>query len=253
MGGFFLLGAGSDQNRSQALTELSKAFAELGFAAPEVIKTDDYVFAGYPSLQDGSLALQRQQDGDFAFVCGTCICDRASGVAAALEDFPAPAVEAADPLMGHYAAVIRDRRTEIRLDRFGGYHLFYSLKAGIVSSSFYAICAALERLTLTQQSACEFVFNGVVSGDETLFGEVALAPIGATIRVGPLGLAIDRPALRVTRNFTGETREDCSTAASLCSTAISGRLRAASATASGARSPAAMIPASFWPFCAGMN
>ncbi len=209
MGGFFLLVAGSDQNRSPALAGLSKAFAELGFASPEMIKTDDYVFAGYPSLQGGSLALQRQPNGDFVFVCGTCICDRGVGVAAALSDCRAPASRTADPLMGHYAAVIRNnRRTEIRLDQFGGYHLFYNLKAGIVSSSFYAICAALESLTLTQQSACEFVFNGVVSGDETLFGEVALAPIGATIRVGPQGLEVVRPALRVTREFTGETRED---------------------------------------------
>ena len=110
--------------------------------------------------------------------------------------------------MGHYAAVLsRHGRTEIRLDRFGGYHLFYNLDAGIVSSSFYAICSVLGCLTLLRQSAYEFVFNGVVSGNETLFGEVALAPIGATIRVGAHGLEIIRPALRVTRTFTAETRE----------------------------------------------
>ena len=84
--------------------------------------------------------------------------------------------------------------------------LYYNLDAGIVSSSFYAICSVLGRLTLSQQSACEYVFNGVVSGNETLFREVALAPIGATIRVGPRGLEIVRPALRVTRAFTSETR-----------------------------------------------
>ena len=62
-------------------------------------------------------------------------------------------------------------------------------------------------MTLLRQSAYEFVFNGVVSGNETLFGEVALAPIGATIRVGAHGLEIIRPVLRVTRTFTTETRE----------------------------------------------
>jgi asparagine synthase (glutamine-hydrolysing) len=45
----------------------------------------------------------------------------------------------------------------------------------------------------------------VVSGNETLFGEVALAPIGGTIQVGPRGLEIFRPALQVTREFTSDT------------------------------------------------
>ena len=83
-------------------------------------------------------------------------------------------------VMGHFAAVFEKHgRTEIKLDRFGGYHLFYSPDARIVSSSFYAICSVLPSLTLTQQSTCEYVFNGVVSGNETLFREVKLAPIQA--------------------------------------------------------------------------
>jgi len=110
--------------------------------------------------------------------------------------------------MGHYAVGIKKGcRTEIRLDRFGGYHLFYSLAFGVASSSFYAICSVLNRLTLTQQGACEYVFNGVVSGDETLFKEVALAPIGATIVVNARGLEILRPTLRVTRAFAADERD----------------------------------------------
>ena len=112
--------------------------------------------------------------------------------------------------MGHYAAVVKkDGRTEIKLDRFGGYHLFYSLEARIVSSSFYAICSVLPSLTLSQQSACEYVFNGVVSGNETLFSEVKLAPIQATIVVSRHALEILRPRLPVTRTFNS-TRSDAS-------------------------------------------
>src|SRR5262249_51877468 len=91
----------------------------------------------------------------------------------------------------------------------GGYHLFYNLDARIVSSSFYAICSVLPSLTLSQQSACEYVFNGVVSGDETLFKEVQLASIQATIAVGPHSLEIVRQMLPVTRTFTS-TRSDAS-------------------------------------------
>jgi hypothetical protein len=37
---------------------------------------------------------------------------------------------------------------------------------------------------LGTQAACEYVFNGVVSGDATVFDEVRLAPVNATIAVG---------------------------------------------------------------------
>jgi hypothetical protein len=53
---------------------------------------------------------------------------------------------------------------------------------GIVCSSFYAISLALRSLTLSRQAAYEYVFNGVVSGNETLFREVMLAPIIACLR-----------------------------------------------------------------------
>ena len=114
--------------------------------------------------------------------------------------------------MGQYAAVFKkDGRTEIKLDQFGGYHLFYNLDARIVCSSFYAICSVLRSLTLSHQSAWEYVFNGVVSGNETLFDEVKLAPIQATIVVGPQTLEIIRPPLPVIRMFASPRRDACST------------------------------------------
>ena len=210
MGGFFLVCKQPNRDRSAELAGLRQAFSDLGFAAPQIIEAADYVFAGYPAFENGAIPLARYPNGDFVFVCGTCVYDGAVGAAAAAQ-LPGcgPMTPAADDaVMGHYAVVLsRDGRTEIRLDRFGGYHLFYNLAAGIVSSSFYAIASVLDALTLSQQSACEYVFNGVVSGNETLFGEVALAPIGAAIRVGPRGLDLLRPALPVTRDFTLQPRE----------------------------------------------
>jgi hypothetical protein len=209
MGGFFLLSTAVRKDRSECFARLQEAFAELGFAAPEIVEAEDYILAAYPSFGSSLVDLQRYPNGDFVFACGTCICDRGVGAAAAAALFDcagaAPAEDGA--ILGHYAAVLqKNNHTEIKLDRFGGYHLFYNLDAGIVSSSFYAICSALESLTLSQQSTCEYVFNGVVSGDETLFSEVALAPIGAKILVGARRLQIVRPPLRVIRTFTSETR-----------------------------------------------
>ena len=49
----------------------------------------------------------------------------------------------------------------------------------------------------------------MVSGDDTLFSEVKLAPIQARILVGPHALEVGRPRLPVTRSFTS-ARHDAS-------------------------------------------
>src|SRR5262249_43576557 len=51
MGGFFLLCAGPGENRANEMAQLQRAFAELGFACPEIIKGEGYVLAAYPKLQ----------------------------------------------------------------------------------------------------------------------------------------------------------------------------------------------------------
>jgi hypothetical protein len=209
MGGFFLVCAAPNEDRSDAVTRLQAAFAELGFGPPETVTTQTYLFAAYPKFQSRSAGLTRYPNGDFAWVCGTCLSEGV-GVEAtnALYEEAAAGSPIGQRIMGHFAAVFHKHgRTEIQLDRFGGYHLFYSLDARIVSSSFYAICSVLPALTLTQQSTCEYVFNGVVSGNETLFREVKLAPIQAAIVVGPRGLEVFSPRLSVTRVFNWERRD----------------------------------------------
>jgi hypothetical protein len=209
MGGFFLVCSGPHEDRQDEVTRLQGAFAELGFASPEMINAEGYVFCAYPKFQNRSVGLKRYPNGDFAFVCGTCLTDGIGlAPAALLYEGAAATSPIREEVMGHYAAVLKKGgRTEIKLDGFGGYHLFYNLEARIVSSSFYAICSVLPSLTLSQQSACEYVFNGVVSGNETLFGEVKLAPIQARIIVSPHALEIVRPTLSVTRTFTLAKRD----------------------------------------------
>ena len=209
MGGFFLVCAGPNEDRSDEVTRLRKAFAELGFASPEIIKEEGYLLAVYPKFRSRSVALKRYPNGDFAFVCGTCLSagDGLADVAALYEGVTA-GLPMNDQVMGHYATVFKKNgRTEIKLDRFGGYHLFYNLDARIVCSSFFAICSVLRSLTLSHQSTCEYAFNGVVSGNETLFNEVRLAPIQATIVVGPQTLEIIRSPLPVIRMFASPRRD----------------------------------------------
>jgi len=208
-GGFFLLCHNPNEDRGAEENRLKQAFAELGFGPPEIVKTEAYLFAAYPKFQSGSTGLKRYPNGDFAFVCGTCFCEGVGRADAASLCGRAGAMSpASERLMGHYAIAFRKNgRTEIKLDTFGGYHLFYSDEARIVSSSFYAICSALGSLTISQQSACEYVFNGVVSGDETLFNEVKLTPIQATIVVWAHGFELVRPRLTIPHSFTAARRD----------------------------------------------
>jgi hypothetical protein len=208
MGGFFLVCSGPNEDRSDEVSRLQQAFAELGFAPPEMVKEEGYVFAAYPKLQARSVDLKRYPNGDFAFVCGTCLCEGGLADVAALYDGLSDCSPMGEEIMGQYAAVIKKNgRTEIKLDRFGGYHLFYNADARIVCSSFFAICSVLQSLTLSQQNAYEYVFNGVVSGNETLFNEVKIAPIQSTIVIRPSALEIVRPALPVTRTFASPRRD----------------------------------------------
>jgi asparagine synthase (glutamine-hydrolysing) len=210
MGGFFLVCIGPHEDRQDEVTRLQGTFAELGFAPPEIVKAEGYVFAAYPKFQSRSAGLKHYPNGDFAFVCGTCLSEGIGlAPAALLYERAAATSPISEEIMGHYAAVLKkDGRTEIKLDGFGGYHLYYNLEARIVSSSFYAICSVLPSLTLSQQGACEYVFNGVVSGNETLFSEVKLAPIQATIVVGSHALEIIRPPVCATRMFASTRRDN---------------------------------------------
>ena len=210
-GGFFLITTGPGRPRSAELATLYEVFAQQGFSSPYTIETPDYVFAGYPTIETRSLALDRSPGGDFVFVCGTCLAEDGVGCAAAAHSVDCQTDQARRRLaiMGHYAAVWRRHgRTMIQVDHFGGYHLYYNSAAGIVSTSFLALCSVLPQLTLSQQSACEYVFNGVVSGNETLFGEVAVLPIGATIRVGRRALEIACPKGAAPRSRITATRAE---------------------------------------------
>jgi asparagine synthase (glutamine-hydrolysing) len=209
MGGFFLLCRKPNEDRSDELRELQKGFADIGFAAPEIVADKHYVLAAYPKFQARAPEIKRHSNGDFLFVCGTCLSNRGVGLAAAKARYEAAdeISPPADDVMGHYAIILRKKgETEIILDRRGVYQVFYHLTSGIVCSSFYAICLALRSLTLVRQAAYEYVFNGVVSGDETLFREVMLAPIQARIVVGPGTLKVSGSPPFVASAATSATR-----------------------------------------------
>ena len=207
MGGFFLLCRQPNQDRGDELGELRNGFAELGFASPEIVTDDSFIFAAYPKLLAKSPELKRYPNGDFVFACGTCLSREGLGAAAAASIYEkARQNEVEDEPLGHYAVALRrGNKTLIRSDRFGAYHVFYNLEAGIVSSSFYAISSALRSLTLVRQSAFEYIFNGVISGNDTLFHEVRLLPVLGHLTVNAGRLELRRETPFVPQEVTSES------------------------------------------------
>lgn len=210
MGGFVLLHTVPGEDRSPAQAAALAAFARMGMPDPRLIRGDNYILAVYPKRQASEPALQQFPDGDFVYACGTLIYDNMVGKPAAAAFYRECAARSAprDKALGHYAVTLRKGgETEIVLDGSGGFLVFYDTARRIASSSFLAVAAALDRLTLGTQGACEYVFNGVVSGDATVFDEVLLAPVNGTIAVGAQGLEIRPQPLPVPTTVSAEEFE----------------------------------------------
>jgi len=210
MGGFVLLHTAPGEDRSAARAAALGAFARMGMPAPRLIQGANYTLAVYPKRQASEAGLQQFPNGDFAFACGTLIYENLVGKAAAAafyRDYGGRSVPHAKAI-GHYAVILRQGgETEIVPDGFGGFLVFYDSAGRIASSSFLAVASALDRVTLSMQGACEYVFDGVVSGNATVFDEILLAPLNATIAVGEEGLEIRRRPLPAPMTVSAEPFE----------------------------------------------
>src|SRR5438067_9316552 len=187
MGGFVLLHSAPGEDRSSARAAALAALARMGMPAPRLLEGENFLLAIYPKRQASAPTLRQFPNGDFVCACGTLIYEDKIGEAAAAafyRDCRGRSIPR-DNALGHYAVILhKDGETKIILDGFGGYLVFYDAARRIASSSFLAIASALDRVTLGTQGACEYVFNGVVSGNATVFDEVLIAPVNATIAVG---------------------------------------------------------------------
>ena len=176
------------------------AFARMGLSTPRLITGENYALAVFPKRQTREIALVQFRNGDFVFTCGTLIYNSAIGKAAATAFYRDYGEVSgwSEKALGHYAVILRKSgKTRIILDGFGGFLVFHDSTRVIASSSFLAVASALDRVTLGTQGACEFVFNGVVSGNATVFDEVSLAPVNATIEVGDQRLEFRHHSLTV--------------------------------------------------------
>jgi hypothetical protein len=188
MGGFVLLHGTPGEDRSSAQAAALAALAQMGMPAPRLLQGENFLLAIYPKRQASEPTLRQFPNGDFVCACGTLIYDDMIGEAAAAAFYRDCRGRSApcDKALGHYAVILhKDGETQILPDGSGGgFLVFYDQAQRVASSSFLATASVLDRVTLGTQGACEYVFDGVVSGNATMFDEVLLAPVNATIAVG---------------------------------------------------------------------
>ncbi len=151
MGGFVLLHTAPGEDRSPAQTAALAAFARMGMPTPRLVQGANFLLAVYPKRQESEPAFEQFSNGDFVCACGTLIYEDMVGkpAAAAFYRDCREGTAPRDKALGHYAVILhKDGETEIVVDGFGGFLVFYDAARRIASSSFLAIASVLDRVTL---------------------------------------------------------------------------------------------------------
>jgi asparagine synthase (glutamine-hydrolysing) len=167
---------------------------KMGFCNAVEFEAGDYHLRVFPKVGAAQpAALRRYEGGDFAFACGTLIYRGRMGHAAvdALYHALGDSDALPDDCYGHFALVLRRRgHLSVLGDRFGGYQIYYDMEQRVVATSFLILASALPSISFSAQNIYEYVFNGVVSGNETLLREILRLPIDATLRLAPDGFQL---------------------------------------------------------------
>ena len=191
MGAFLVLRKGSFPDDAHAMSEMMHSAKRMGFRNAVELDTDHYRIRLFPKIGDNHpAALERYQNGDFAFACGTLIYRGRIGRAAV--DSLYRALGDSDKLpvdcYGHFALLLYRKGCLTLLgDCFGGYQIYYDMEQRVVTSSFLINAAALPSFSFSVQNVYEYIFNGVVSGNDTLLREIVRLPIGVALRLSRTG------------------------------------------------------------------
>lgn len=182
MGMFFLIrGEPSFGPKAQAAARVSE---EMGFIHPTILQTEIatlFIYAKRGQERANAVSLP---NGDFVAACGTFVFRQKMGevaLRAFYEAFDGDFSLLEDSLCAFALIVRKHGRIYIASDPAGLHHVFRDSKNEIVSSSYLVSASSIEHPTIAKQSAFEYVFQGVVSGNATLLTEVSLLPIGASL------------------------------------------------------------------------
>jgi asparagine synthase (glutamine-hydrolysing) len=211
MGAYFLVRADRKSDLSRCCDQAKTILEKSGFGAPKILTDPGFTLFLYPKLQFSNLELSEYPNGDFSFVCGTFMFRGLLGAKAADAFYREFAGDRrlCDEAYGHFTLILRKNgRLYLLNDRFGGHHVFSDAAHTIVSSSFLVVSAFQPALTVLKQSVFEYVFNGVVSGNATMFGEVSVLPKDAYLVIDGPSAALRCDPIAPPTRFSDKTREE---------------------------------------------
>lgn len=212
MGGFFILRENARAEDKATISQMNDAARNMGYGKPAILRQSGFKFFVFPKIGgDGQPAIRRYPNGDFAFVCGTLIYRGRVGEEAVdllYQELREPRF-LPDICYGHFALVInRNGNVSVVGDKFGGYQIYCDMFRNFISSSLLLIAAAMPTVSLSIQGIYEYVFNGIVSGNETLLREILRLPIGAIIKLGADVWHIDSMRLAVPEEFDAHSNDE---------------------------------------------
>ena len=188
MGGFSILSREFLARAPRSLETVLATARRGGLGAPIAFTHDRYAVHYFPKQQAGfKPAAIAFPNGDFILAAGTLFHDGNLG-RAALERIYAGydgTRSIVDACRGAFALVIcRDGNITLFNDPLGVYPVFYDREFRAAGSAFLPIARALPRVSLAPQGVYEYVFNGVVSGNDSIVDEIGLLPLNAKLELG---------------------------------------------------------------------
>lgn len=178
MGAFFAIHQPASEHRTAQAQRLDRACRLQGFASPQIIEHRAFVLYLYPKQQGpAEVQLLQQADGSFCALVGTLIYQNQTGLPA-LAAIHQQGLSSLQPeaLYGNFCLIhYRQPYLELLLDPLG---IYKSYRAGhCYSSSFLALLSVIPRPKIRSQSLYEYLFQGAVHGETSLFaGLDALSP-----------------------------------------------------------------------------
>ncbi len=190
MGAFLLVEEPQRVRESDRLDSALEVFREMGLGAPQYREVDGWGLwlcakIGHPVVQ-----IMECDGGDFALFCGTPLVagQLLPVLLRTLYEKCGSSPDVLAEVRGVFHLIVRKRGVlYVFNDASGLLSVYASTDRRVFASSWLAVCRLAERLSLDEQSAYEYVFNGTVLGDCTMAREVDLLPLGAHLECSPGG------------------------------------------------------------------
>lgn len=192
MGAFFLLrdsDARLDATRRDALLA---ALARQGFHAPRRFTAAGCKIFLYDKLLAPHENDYREGDDSFCLSVGTFFYRGEIGRAALQRlhaDFRPDAIPW-DHIAGQFCLLVaKHGAVHLVSDRIGLYKTYRSSDGAVISSSFLAVAAAADRLTIDAQSLYEYVLLGAPYANRTVFDEIVQVDPDSLLSIRPDGVS----------------------------------------------------------------